>query len=65
MLVLGRARDQEVHIGDDIVVRVLRLGRKRVHLGIVAPAGVVVDRGEVRAAKAERDGERGEKEAMA
>lgn len=47
MLVFTRRRDQAIRIGDGIEVRVLRVGREGVRLGIVAPAEVPVHREEV------------------
>jgi carbon storage regulator len=47
MLVFTRRRDQTIMIGDGIEVRILRVGRDGVRLGIVAPADVPVHRQEV------------------
>ena len=47
MLVFTRRRDETIMIGDGIEVRVLRVGRDGVRLGIVAPADVPVHRQEV------------------
>lgn len=47
MLVLTRAREEGIMIGDDIEVRVLDLRGDRVRLGIVAPAQVPIHRTEV------------------
>lgn len=47
MLVFTRRRNQTIMIGDGIEVRVLRVGRDGVRLGIVAPADVPVHRQEV------------------
>ena len=47
MLVFTRRRDQAIRIGDGIEVRVLRVGRDGVRLGIVAPPEVAVHREEV------------------
>lgn len=47
MLVFTRRRDQAIRIGDGIEVRVLRVGREGVRLGIVAPPEVTVHREEV------------------
>ena len=46
MLVFTRRRNQAIRIGD-VEVRVLRVGRDGVRLGIVAPAEVAVHREEV------------------
>ena len=47
MLVFTRKADEAIVIGDGIEVRVLRVGRDSVRLGIKAPADVVVHRREV------------------
>lgn len=47
MLVVTRRVDEAVVIGDGIEVRVLRVGRSGVRLGITAAAGVPVHRREV------------------
>ena len=47
MLVFTRRRHETIMIGDGIEVRVLRIGRDGVRLGIVAPASVPVHREEV------------------
>ena len=47
MLVFTRRRNQTIMIGDGIEVRVLRVGRDGVRLGIVAPPDVPVHRQEV------------------
>ena len=47
MLVFTRRRNQTIMIGDGIEVRVLRVGRDGVRLGIVAPVDVPVHRQEV------------------
>ncbi len=47
MLVFTRKRNEAIVIGDGIEVRVLRVGRDGVRLGVVAPANVAVHRREV------------------
>lgn len=47
MLVFSRKRDEAVVIGDGIEIRILRVGRDGVRLGIVAPPEVPVHRREV------------------
>jgi carbon storage regulator len=47
MLVFTRRRHERIIIGDGIEVRVLRIGRDGVRLGIVAPPDVPVHRHEV------------------
>jgi carbon storage regulator CsrA len=47
MLVLTRKPQQQIKIGDDIVLTVLRVRGKQVQIGIEAPRNVRVLRGEV------------------
>lgn len=47
MLVFTRRRDEAIVIGDGIEVRVLRVGRDGVRLGVSAPGHVAVHRREV------------------
>ena len=47
MLVLSRKENQELIIGDNIVVRVVRVEGGRVRLGIEAPAEVPIRREEL------------------
>lgn len=47
MLVLSRKQDQRIQIGNDIVLTVVRIQGDKVRLGIEAPKGVVVLRGEL------------------
>lgn len=47
MLVVTRRSDEAIVIGDGIEVRVLRIGKAGVRLGINAPADVPVHRREV------------------
>ena len=47
MLVFTRRRDEAIMIGEGIEVRVLRVGREGVRLGIVAPPDVRVHRREI------------------
>lgn len=47
MLVLTRSCDEEIRIGDDIVVRVLDVKGDRVRIGIQAPSEIAVHRQEV------------------
>ncbi|MEM7164928.1 MAG: carbon storage regulator CsrA [Planctomycetota bacterium] len=47
MLVLTRSCDEEIRIGDEIVVRVLDVKGDRVRIGIQAPSEVSVHRQEV------------------
>jgi carbon storage regulator len=47
MLVLSRRRASEIYIGPDIVIRVLEIHKRQVKLGIDAPSGLAVRRGEL------------------
>lgn len=47
MLVLTRKKAQEIHIGHNIVVKVIQTGRGSVKIGIDAPADIRVTRGEL------------------
>lgn len=50
MLVLTRKQGEQIRIGDDVVVTVVRTKGKAVRLGIQAPAHVPVLRGEIASA---------------
>jgi carbon storage regulator len=47
MLVLSRKKSQQIVIGQDIRITVVKIERSHVRLGIAAPAGVVVLREEL------------------
>lgn len=47
MLVLSRKVNEEVQIGDDCTIKVVRLGNGRVRFGICAPEGVAIVRREL------------------
>lgn len=47
MLVLSRKADQEILIGDDIKIMVVRVDGNRVRIGITAPDDVAIRRREV------------------
>jgi carbon storage regulator len=53
MLVLTRRNDEEIVIGGTICIRVLDLHGHRVRIGISAPTGITVDRGEVHRRRSE------------
>lgn len=57
MLVLERQLGQEIPVGDDIVVRVIRIRENKVRLGITAPTCLSVDRREVREQKQAKKGQ--------
>ncbi len=52
MLVLTRKHDETIHIGDNIVITILKTKGKTVRLGIQAPHEVSVLRGELAVARA-------------
>lgn len=47
MLVLSRTRDEQIIIGDDIVITIVDIRGDKVRLGLVAPANVPIHRREV------------------
>ena len=47
MLVLTRRLDENIIIGDDIVITVLKIIGKEVRLGVTAPKNVTIDREEI------------------
>jgi carbon storage regulator len=47
VLVVTRAREEAIMIGENIEIRVLRVGRNVVRLGVTAPPHVAVHRREV------------------
>lgn len=53
MLVLARKVGESIRISDDIVVKVLHIGRGRVQLGIEAPREITIRREELAAAEDE------------
>ncbi len=57
MLVLTRKPMEEIRIGKDIVIKVIRTGRNTVKLGIDAPAEIRVMRMELIERDAEKAGE--------
>lgn len=55
MLVLSRKKDEQIHIGDDIVLTIVRSGRNVVSIGIDAPRSVQISRPEAVESRANRD----------
>lgn len=53
MLVLSREKNQTIHIGPNIRVMVVEVRGDKVRLGVDAPRGTEVNRGEIAASKAE------------
>lgn len=47
MLVLSRGCDSEIRIGRDITIKVLAIHKRQVKLGIEAPSGLSIWRGEL------------------
>jgi carbon storage regulator len=52
MLVLTRKVGEEIVVDDNIRITVVSLGNGRVKIGVSAPKGIIVDRGEVHERKA-------------
>ena len=50
MLVLSRKRDEQIVIGDDIVITVVEIRGDKVRLGIQAPVEIPVHRSEIQEA---------------
>ncbi len=48
MLVLTRKQNEKMYIGDDIVVRIVRINANSVRVGVEAPKYIPVSREEVR-----------------
>lgn len=61
MLVLTRRRDQQIIVGDDIVITLVDIRGSQARIGVSAPAGIRIDRLEVRDRidRERRDGEGG------
>jgi carbon storage regulator CsrA len=55
MLVLTRKSQQQIKVGDDIVITILKVRGKQVQVGIEAPRNVRVLRGEVPADEPPRE----------
>lgn len=55
MLVFKRRVGQTIVIGDDIVVTVVNSATRTLRIGVDAPDGVRIDRGEVRARIADEE----------
>lgn len=53
MLVLSRKKEEEIHIGGGVVVRVIAIAGDRVKLGLTAPKAVNIVRGELLKREAE------------
>lgn len=51
MLVLNRKRNEDICIGENIVVTVVDIRGDTVRIGVSAPKDIAVDRSEIRAAK--------------
>lgn len=54
MLVLSRKREEQIVIGDGIIVKVIEICGDRVKLGFIAPTTVPIARGEIYAAGKEK-----------
>lgn len=60
MLVLSRKKEEALVIGDDIVIKVVRIGADRVQLGITAPKHISINRQEVQEKIAQKGAEGGQ-----
>lgn len=58
MLVLSRKVSEKVHIGDDVIITVVRISGNSVRIGIEAPSDVRVRRHELVIADTQADAER-------
>lgn len=47
MLVVSRKKHELIQIGDDVVIKIIKTGRNSVKIGIDAPGGTRVLRGEM------------------
>ncbi len=47
MLILGRKDGEKIHLGDNIVVKVVEISKNGVKLGIEAPKELIILRGEL------------------
>lgn len=47
MLVLSRKRNESIHIGDDVIVTLVRIGPNSVRIGITAPKDMKIVRTEI------------------
>ena len=56
MLVLSRKQSQQITIGEDIKITIVKLERNHVRLGIEAPRGVTVLRAELHARREAANG---------
>lgn len=54
MLVLSRKREEQIMIGDGIIVKVIEICGDRVKLGFIAPTTIPIARGENAAAGKEK-----------
>lgn len=55
MLVLSRKEGEQVRIGEDIILTVVRLGPYSVRIGVEAPEGVVIVRKELQTSEGAPD----------
>jgi carbon storage regulator CsrA len=59
MLVLERREQEGFWLDEHTYVKVISIGKRRVKIGIEAPAGVIVTRGELRTAAASTNSDDG------
>lgn len=48
MLVLSRKTNESIHIGSDITIKILSVGKSRVTIGIIGPDNVIIRRAELK-----------------
>lgn len=65
MLVLSRKVNEKIHIGNDVIVTLVKIGSNSVRIGIEAPANVRVRRHEHLVADIQADAERATGDASA
>jgi len=55
MLILMRRENEDIVIGDDIVIKVMKIKGKQVHIGIEAPRTINIRRGELLAEESKEE----------
>ena len=59
MLVLSRKKDETIRIGQDVTIRIIRTSSGSVRIGVEAPRGMEVYRGELRPGASTHDEDKG------